>query len=495
MLNKYLLNKRYLVFAIVIVIAVIASSAAILSKFKADDTNVVSVSLTSAQSSYNIGEEITVWANVSAPIQLAAIEVNINFDPSFLEYQSMVETADFDSMLEAKTAPGMIHAVRGKFGGATGSLVALGVKFKAVKDGNTGLNLQTTTCVGTNGESLATVFSGLSLVLQPILGQTSTPEPEPSVPAPEPVSEPDPGAPVTSEPANNSNQSVLPSTPRKTVALSSQINTKNSSVSFDKTEAISDGKDKICASIKILDSKKKVITTIKPLITVTASDLMAIEKSGDGWIQCFTSTQSGEKNVTVKAQGIIIKQQTVFFQENGLPIDTESLVIEKSEDGSEVPAFTDPVKDPIKAVLSSVKGDVFSMKGEKTITDRDRVAVVGNADPSSDIIVYIHSPKTVSKKVTVGKDGRWKVVTDEPLDAGAHRVEVAVAKNYDQESQTRTIATFEVKKAKLPMIWRVILVFVVAALLVILVIRKKSKMIPSGMPNNVPPDIPLNPYN
>jgi outer membrane biosynthesis protein TonB len=145
---------------------------------KAADGN--SVTITSSQSAYFVGDPITVSVNVNiASGTLGAIEANLKFDPSIMQYIAVRESVDFDETLEnvvPPATPGAIHLVRGKLGGISGSATVYSVDFKALKTGSVTITSPLSTLIGSDGSTMIASVGSLPLTI------TDTPPPSPLAP-------------------------------------------------------------------------------------------------------------------------------------------------------------------------------------------------------------------------------------------------------------------------------------------------------------------------
>lgn len=127
------------------------------------------VAISGSQSTYSVGDtfSVSIDANISSGI-LGAIEANLKFDPAILQYISLQESTDFDETFEKSTPPetaGAIHLVRGKLGGATGSMKVYSVTFKALQAGSVTITSPLTTLVDADGTNMAVTISSFPVTI------------------------------------------------------------------------------------------------------------------------------------------------------------------------------------------------------------------------------------------------------------------------------------------------------------------------------------------
>jgi hypothetical protein len=460
--------KKYFLFTGFIVLTV---ASALLWPFQSQKKNIAnavgaaSVSLISDKTSYNIGDTFTVWVNVATTSdKLGAIEANANFEIDKLQYIAINDTNDFSEILEKSTAPGMTHVVAGKSGGLSGSATVYGVSLKALAVGQTVINLNTTTAAASDGSKMTLNLGSLTLTINP----TTTVTPDQPI-VPDQPANPGNGTtttPTTTKPTTAKPKTTTKATPASYSDVVSTVMLAKSTVVFDKNIATADGKDKVCVQVSLRDQNDAAITNMTPaLVAVGGADISEIALSGDAWNACISSTAAGDKKITTSVSGIVLKEQVLSFS---AAVETKTSTVEK-----ELPTAV------LEKDLIEVTAEIILPAGAKVSTDRDFISISGKAKAGSIVKVTVHSDQAIEKEVTADSSGNWNLELDQTLAVGSHRVEVALADKYGNQSTTKVVAKFEVTKSSSPLIY-IALGYGIFSLLIIVVtfllIRRQNSL-------------------
>ena len=384
------------------------------------------IDLSPSCTSCEIGSDLVVTVSaVASASPIGAAEINLNYDKAKLQFQSVAyfsganDFSDhFSEVVNQDIA--VIHVEAGKPGGlSSGSGRIFSASFKVLSAGNASISAGPIDGANQDGRVFLTANS---LDVSLIAASSSTTA-------------------ETGNTAVNTNKSTSKSTQK---AKATTYDFSKSEVSFDKTNVLPDGNDKICASI-LVKNFGKIVTNLKPTIKSEGGlDLGDITLSKNNWSVCATSKLASSKRLMVSVKNILIKDQTIIFS---LPFVEEVKIVEPVEKS------VNDVPENIIQQLSTIKGNVLiasknDLLNKKEITDVDLVEISGTADPGTSLKLYIHSPVLIQKDVKVGSDGKWSAKIDRTLSSGTHRVEAAVVDDYNQESDTRLIAKFTVAKSK-----------------------------------------------
>ncbi|MFA6963321.1 MAG: cohesin domain-containing protein [Patescibacteria group bacterium] len=428
----------------------------------------------SCTSACEVGSDLTVTVSaVASTSSIGAVEVNLNYDKTKLQYQSVSYFSgenDFaDHFAETVNQDiAVIHVEAGKPGGlASGSGNVFAVSFKVLAAGSASVTAGPID--GANQDGRVNLTSN-SLVVSCIVATVpDTIVDPPPTPAAVDVNEATPDVADTNTSAGSSTQ--------KTKATTYSFS--KSEVIFDKTTALPDGNDKICASI-LLKNYGKIVTSLKPTIkSESGIDLGKTTLSKTIWSVCATSKLAGSKRIKISVKNILIKDQVVVF---AAPVTAPVTSVPAATETVEPVASISDITETIIQRLLSVKGgvsvasknDILNRKG---ITNVDLVQISGTAEPGTKLKLYIHSPVLIEKEVTVGSDGKWSAEVGQTLTPGTHRVEAAVVDEYNTESDTRLITKFSVAKSKNnPVIITAISLFVLLSVGIFYFIRRKRKM-------------------
>jgi hypothetical protein len=350
----------------------------------------------------------TVSTSVSISVQsgvLGAVEVNLNYDQTKLKFNSISYDASLDTALEEGVSEnvGVIHVVRGKTGGFTGSGRIFTVNFTAIAVGSAALSLSPVDGVDSNGDRM--MVNGASATL------TITEAPTGG------------GGTTGGGGGGTTTQPVVHDYTKSTVV-------------FDKETALADGADRICLVITVKD-KGVVVKNLRPVIVVDGgADKETPKLSGSEWRACVWSSQVGVKKITVKASTTIIGQKDVIFT---APIQPP--VVGEPELPVEEPLESEkPVIKLTGKVEIGKDGDRF----KNEITDLDLVRIYGTAPVGSTVRLYIHSNENLTREVVANDKGEWSVLLDKPLSAGFHRVDGVLVDKYGNESRLIVLSKFEV---------------------------------------------------
>lgn len=424
-------------------------------------SSAVSISLVSDSGSYTVGDELTVWVKVSVTGGMAAaVEGNLEFDIAKLKFVSIQSTSDFDVSLEQTVDNNKIHLVRGKLGGFSGDATLYGVTLDALSSGTASFNLATSMVADSDGNKVTPQLSGLSLTINDSSSTGGTVTPPPETPA---------------DTTDNSDTGT--STPKKkttsTVSNAGILNLSKSTVAFDKTSAIADGQDKICASVTLKNNRDKAVTNIKPEIKLLGgADATAISLNQSVWSSCLTSSMAGEKLVTLAVNNTTLQDKIVEFL---LPKTVAAPATPTTQDT----ATTESPQQILSQKLSGISGQVSRVSGKEIsqkspINTKDLLEVSGQAEPGVSLKIYIYSSQSIVKDVTVGDDGSWSVKLDAPLPVGDHRLEASVVDKYGNESESKLLARFDVIKSSNLILYLSIAAAFILAFAVSFYLRKRS---------------------
>ena len=360
----------------------------------------VNLELYSDKMSYKPGEEVLVLLQTSAGNStLSAVEANLNYDQTKYEFSSFEQTTDYDATMLAEVNNGVVRIIRGRLGGAGGDRALLYLRFKAKTTGEGAINITSANAVYSDGSKLSVASDSMVLPI------SDTPAPTASS--------------TSSKP--------------KTFSQSVPVSSKESAVTFDKTTAEANGTDKICMSVTVKNSSGGIIKNIKPDITIMGgADVAGNELTGDSWTVCLTSASAGTKRLIVSVSGIVIKDTQIEFG---------SLRV---SEGETTPLLT------LSDLIASISGTItterrFAILDRNSITSWDKLEISGSAAPDTSLKVYVFSNQ-ISKEVSVNSDGKWNLKLNQALDPGSHRVEAAALDKYGNESKSKVIAVFDVKK-------------------------------------------------
>lgn len=360
----------------------------------------VNLELYSDKMSYKPGEEVLVLLQTGAGNStLSAVEANLSYDQTKYEFSSFEQTTDYDATMLAEVNNGIVRIIRGKLGGAGGDKALLYLRFKAKTTGEGTINIASANAVYSDGSKLSITPDSMTL-------------------------------PIADTPAPTISST---SSKTKTFSQSVPVSSKESAVTFDKTTAEANGVDKICMSVTVKNSSGAIIKNIKPDITIMGgADVAGNELSGDSWAVCLTSASAGTKRLIVSASGIVIKDTQIEF--GSLRVG----------EGETTPLLT------LSDLIASISGTVtterrFAILDRNSITSWDKLEISGTAESDTSLKVYVFSNQ-ISKEVSVNSDGKWSLKLNQVLDPGSHRVEAAALDKYGNESKSKVIAVFDVKK-------------------------------------------------
>jgi len=414
---------------------------------------------------------ITVWTEIDANTVVGSIEANLNYDTSKLKFQSVEYGSSFDTQLDENVAEdvGVVTVIRGATGGMTGHGQIFGVTFLLKSAGNANFTLSPVDGADQNGRISVSVKSlTIKIADAPSVsqvaptadnnsstsstsqtsGNTNSGSPTASSSTNSPTSSSSPATSTSSSSSTSTNSGTSGTSAKKPAASSTTSKTtatasispapdySSSEVSFNKTTATADGKDKICTNITVKDKSGAINKKIKPEIAVDGgADKTDLTLQTDSWSSCISSSQSGDKKVTVSVSGIIVKDSTVSF------VDPMQSTV--PEAAATVPSTT---------LLDAVNGTV-AISGPKDIfhpseiTDHEKISLQGVGKPGTTLAIYIHSSDAIRKIVTVGNDGKWSLALDQSLAAGAHRVDAALLDKYGNESTPKVVTRFSVVRS------------------------------------------------
>lgn len=427
-------NKKILLF-ITIGLTIFFLFGLIFKTTPAKAVNAGTINLSSSCTSCEVGSNVAITVSATtARNAIGAVEVNLNYDKTKLQYQSVSHFSgpnDFSDILSEQVDQGVavIHIEAGKQGGLlSGSGNIFSASFKVLSAGNASFSAGPIDGANQDGRVLLTSNS-LNITL---VAATNPP----------PGGDNGSGSDTSDNTASTATNAT---TPARTASGSYDFS--KSEVNFDKISALPNGNDKICAGI-LVKNYSKIVTNLKPTIkTEGGVDLSDITLSKNIWSVCATSSLASDKRIMISVKDRLIKDQTIVFltpatTQTPSPEPTAPTVEQSTSDATKI----------IIAQLSSIEGMV-SIASKKDlinrtgITDVDLVQISGTAEPDTQLRLYIHSPVLIQRDVTVGSGGKWSTKLDAALNSGAHRVEAAIVDSYGQESDTKLISRFSVTKS------------------------------------------------
>ena len=473
------INKKILTF-LTIGLMIFFLFGLIFKTTPAKAVNTGTINLSASCTSCQVGDNVVITVSATtAGSAIGAVEVNLNYDKTKLQYQSVSHFSgpnDFSDILSEQVDQGVavIHIEAGKQGGLlSGSGNIFSTSFKVLSAGNASFSAGPIDGANQDGRVLLTANSlniTLSVATNPSPGGGDEPIPNPSIdPTPAPTS-------------------TSTSTSTSKDASNVSYDFSKSEVNFDKTSALPNGNDKICASI-LVKNYNKIVTNLKPIIkTEGGVDLSNITLSKDIWSVCATSSLASNKRIMISVKDRLIKDQTIVF------LTPATTVTPASEPTAPTPTVEQSTSDATKIIiaqLSNVKGivSIASKKdliNKEEITDVDLVQISGTAEPDTQLRLYIHSPVLIQRDVAVGSDGKWSTKLDAALNSGAHRVEAAVVDSYGQESDTKLISRFSVTKSlnkQMIILFSSLLVAVLTLLIFFLRRRRQDKLLTQSLNN------------
>ncbi|MEI8143575.1 MAG: cohesin domain-containing protein [Candidatus Berkelbacteria bacterium] len=438
--------------------------------------NTGSISISSSCSSCNIGGTVIITAKaVSTSNAIGGVEINLNYDKAKLKYESISYFSgsnDFTDILSEQINQniGVIHVEAGKPGGLLhGEGNVFAAAFTVTTTGSASINFGPLDGANQDGRVF---LSGNSLnitltsVTPPIVDPPSNPPSNPS---------------STSSTRTTTSSA---STTTTTTTTATTYNFSKSEIVFDKTTAIADGSDKICASI-IVKNFGTIITDLKPTIKIEGgADLTNIDLNKNSWNFCTTSTTASAKRLMISVQSRLIKDQMVSFSSLATTATLEPAA-EKIDD-NQVAEPVENSRDLVLQQLSSVTGNVSiitkkDILNKSGFTDVDLIEISGTATPGLKLKLYIYPSVFIRKYVAAGDDGKWSTKISKPLTPGAYRVDAAVIDNYDQESDATLVANFTVAKSNnKTLIFSAIGGIIAIILVIILIIYRRRKLVNQG---------------
>jgi hypothetical protein len=413
-----------------------------------------SLNITSSSSSYSMGDTITVWVNVNVTSGVVgSAEINLNYDKAKLKYKSIMYGEAFSNQFDELIAEssGLVSVVRGQDGGFSGSGKIFGVNFQAINTGSAAFSMSPVE-LGDSSGSIRPTVSGFSVSI------TAAPSDPPassssaqSSSAGQSSSKSSARSSLTSSKSTSSAKTSTSSSSQASVQTNIVPSPEKSEVTISKANIKPDGIDSSCLSIKPLGPNSEAISD-KPEIKIDGELNQSELNQIDGvWQSCFTSKIAGPNKIQVYDQGILLKS---------LDLSVDSILVANGTS-----------EEALSVVSGNAKSTTDKFFSKNEITVWDKIEISGQGQPGSTLNVYIHST-LIQKQVVVSSDGSWKIAIDKPMEAGSHRVEVAVVDASGKETEAKIIAHFDVKK-RLPTDWTAGIItggLVIAGLLTLLLL-------------------------